>query len=155
MKWKLPHRTKVYEALGTIADGRLEVQDDSAKCYSSSREKHYDVKYDEKSNAIMSNDNAAYWQGTLGYPSIAFLMLKGKLKYDDQYSGVLKGIRWKDINTKFKNDFAKTEEYILDLIGKKGIDRNILMRYVDDVMEQIKNLNLEKYGPRTRPPQGY
>jgi hypothetical protein len=37
--WKLPPIIKVYEALGCIADGRIHVDGDSAKVYSSSGNK--------------------------------------------------------------------------------------------------------------------
>ena len=74
MRWKNPPKIKVYEALGCIADNRIEVNENEAKVYSSSREKYYTVKYDR--NSIMSNDNGSYWVGYLGYPSIALLMKK-------------------------------------------------------------------------------
>lgn len=68
MKWTQPHFIKFYEALGAIADGRVEVDPNDhnkAKIYSSNRDKFYEVSYDPENNAIMANDNAAYWKGTL------------------------------------------------------------------------------------------
>ncbi|OHB17298.1 MAG: hypothetical protein A2749_00855 [Parcubacteria group bacterium RIFCSPHIGHO2_01_FULL_45_26] len=78
LQWKLRHISKVYEALGAITDGRVEVIGNTAKVYSSSRNKFYDVAYDASKNAsrpdsgqaIMSNDNSAYWKGELGYPAM-------------------------------------------------------------------------------------
>ncbi|MFZ1075166.1 MAG: hypothetical protein WAN50_02225 [Minisyncoccia bacterium] len=36
MKWKKPPVIKIYEALGAVADGRIEVDGNAAKVYSSS-----------------------------------------------------------------------------------------------------------------------
>lgn len=45
MKWKLPPKIKVYEALGCVVDGRVElVGEHEARVYSSSRGKSYVVK---------------------------------------------------------------------------------------------------------------
>lgn len=75
MKWKHPSITKIYEALGAVADGRVEVSSNTAKVYSSSRNKYYDIVYDPDKNQIMSNDNSSFYKGELGYPSIAFSCL--------------------------------------------------------------------------------
>jgi hypothetical protein len=94
MKWKLPPRIKIYEALGCIADGRMEVEGNMAKVYSSSRGKFYTVTYDPERQAIMANDNGSYWQGYLGYPSIAFLMHVGAIRFDHAYAEALEGVAW-------------------------------------------------------------
>ena len=49
----------------------------------------------------------------MGYPAIAFLMTTGVLAFNKELAGRLKGIAWKRINTRNKNDFAKTEVDIL------------------------------------------
>jgi hypothetical protein len=155
MKWKLPPKIKIYEALGCIADQRIEITENEAKVYSSSRNKFYVVKYDAEKNAIMANDNGSYWVGYLGYPSIAFLMLKGIIKYNDKFTSALKDIKWKDINTQFKNDFEKTEEYIKGIMVEKGFQQEEFNAEIEQISEQIKKLNLEKLGKRIAPPQGY
>jgi hypothetical protein len=155
MKWKLPPRIKIYEALGCIADGRIEIEDNQARVLSSSGGKSYSVKYDPEKNAIMSNDNGSYWAGYLGYPSIAFLMAKGVLRYDPQCAEALKGIRWKDINVKFKNNFEKTESYVIGLLIERGFDEGRVKSEIDSIFGQIEKLNIEKLGPRMRPPGGY
>lgn len=153
MKWKLPPDIKVYEALGAVADGRVEVDGNTAKCFSSSGNKHYDVTYDPEANAIMANDNGSYWKGYLGYPSIAFLFEKRVLEYRNEYSELLKGLAWKNINQQFKNDFAKTKEHILaDLEPEKRAE---LGTYVAELLKDIEALGLQKLGKRTRPPKGY
>jgi hypothetical protein len=155
MKWKLPPKIKVYEALGCIADGRMEVEGNMAKVYSSSRGKFYTVTYDPKRQAIMANDNGSYWQGYLGYPSIAFLMHVGAIRFDHSYADALKDIAWKDINTKFKNDFDKTAEYIHEVLREKGISVEDFLKEVDGIVNQIRALDLSLLGKRTKPPTGY
>jgi len=155
MKWKIPPRIKVHEALGCIADKRIIVKDNEAEVFSSSRGKSYSVKYDPKKNAIMANDNGSYWVGYLGYPSIAFLMLKGVVGYNPTYAEALKGIPWKDVNQKFKNDFGKTEKYVNDLVKTKGVSVEELDKEIDRIYEQVKKLDLEMLGEKTKPPEGY
>ncbi|MFH1472824.1 MAG: hypothetical protein ABIF06_00195 [bacterium] len=108
MKWKHPPIIKIYEALGAVADNRVEISGNIAKVYSSTGNKFYDVSYDSQANAIMSNDNGSYWKGYLGYPAIAYLFKIKTLEYKSEFGDLLKGIHWKDINKKFKNDFNKT-----------------------------------------------
>lgn len=154
MKWKIPPRIKIYEALGCIADKRMEINGNEGKVFSSSREKFYSVKYDGKS-AIMSNDNGSYWAGYLGYPSIAFLMLKSKIKYNRKFAEALKDIPWKDVNTKFKNDYGKTETYVLEIVKEKRFNTTELLKEIENILEQIKKLNMELLGEKTKPPSGY
>ena len=153
MKWLQPPITKIYEALGSIADGRIEISGNTAKVYSSSRNKYYDVTYDPETKSIMANDNASYWNGYLGYPSICFLMKAGIISYDSSLALILKGISWKDINQKFKNDFEKALAYILE--SKTEDERKQLELYVNKASEEIKNLDLNILGKRQLPPKGY
>lgn len=154
MKWKLPPRIKIFEALGCIADGRIEISGNGAKVFSSSRGKFYSVKHDGK-NAIMCNDNSSYWAGYLGYPSIAFLMMKGKIKYNPKFAEALKDIPWKDVNVKFKNDYEKTEAHVLELVKERGYDTAKLLKEIDNIFEQIRKMDIEMLGEKIKPPQGY
>lgn len=153
MKWDLPPDIKIYEALGSVVDGRIEILENSAKVYSSSRNKFYDVEYDPESNSIMANDNGSYWKGYLGYPAIAFLMSKNVLSYSVQVGELLKDIAWKDINTKFKNDFDKTLEFILKDLTEES--REVLRDYVSRVQKEIQILDLNLLGKKKLPPSGY
>ena len=84
MKWKLPPMIKIYEAMCAMADGRVEVDSHSGKVFSSTGNKYYEVVYDPAKKAIMANDNGSYWQGYLGYPSVAFLMKTSILDYEEK-----------------------------------------------------------------------
>jgi hypothetical protein len=153
MKWKHPPTIKIYEALGAVADDRIELGGNSAKVYSSSRNKFYDVSYDPESSSIMTNDNGSYWKGYLGYPAIAYLLKIGVLDYKPEYGSLLKGIAWKDINQKFKNDFDKTLGHILTDMDET--DRKSLESYVMDLDSGIKNIGLSMLGSKVMPPEGY
>ena len=156
MKWKIPPKIKIHEALGSVADGRVEVVNDTeAKVFSSSGNKFYGVKYDPKTNAITCNDNGSYWVGYLGYPAIAFLMLKGVIKYDEFVAQAFAGFKWKDINQKFKNDFAKTEELIMKEIKEKSLSADAINTEINTIYNQIISLNLVKLGKTAKPPSGY
>jgi hypothetical protein len=153
MKWKNPPIIKIYEALGAVADGRVEISNNTAKVYSSSRNKFYDVNYSSEEKTIMTNDNGSYWKGYLGYPAIAFLMKIGTLSYDEKIANLLKDIAWKDINQKFKNDFDKTLDYILS--SKSYEEKEALKNFADKVSDEIKNLGLDYLGKKVLPPEGY
>lgn len=153
--WKVPPKIKVYEALGAVGDQRVHSKGNTAKVYSSSGKKFYIVTFDPKSNAIMTNDNGSYWQGYLGYPAIAFLFLKGILKTDKALAQALAGIHWKDINTRFKNDFTKTEVYVLEKLAKTGWNKGNVETEVHGLLQQIEKLNLVHLGKKVKPPIEY
>jgi len=101
----------------------------------------------------MANDNGSYWKGYLGYPSIAFLFKIGLLEFRPNLANLLKGIHWKDINQKFKNDFGKTLTYIETFLDPKY--KKSLADYVKIVDEKISALDLGLLGTKTTPPEGY
>jgi hypothetical protein len=152
--WKVPPIIKVYEALGAVVDDdRLEIAGNTAKCYSSSGNKFYDVTYSPEQNAIMVNDNGSYWKGYLGYPAIAYLLKIGVLEFRPELAGHFKGILWKDINQTYKNDFDKTVEYIFRDIDSAR--REEIEDYAKKLLKDIEALNLSKFGTRQKPPLGY
>lgn len=152
-KWRIPPLIKIYEALGAIVDDRILVSGNSAKVYSSSGNKYYDVTYDASKKAIMTNDNGSFWKGYLGYPAIAYLIKTGTLPYEVDLANLLKNIMWKDLNQKFKNDFDKTLEYILEPISEDN--RNKLNIFANNVLLEIEKLNLSMLGKKVKPPEGY
>ena len=153
MEWKFPPRIKIYEALGCLADGRLEEVGSEIRVYSSSRTKYYTVSFDEPTNAIMANDNGSYWACYLGYPSIAYLMKIKKLPFDGVYAEVLKGISWKELNKKHKNNFEKSIREIDQKIEEQGLDIGAFHRFVDEIMLEIASKKYILLGKKQRPPK--
>lgn len=165
MNWTNPPIIKIYEALWSIADWRIELNKKQdwffedpivrAKVYSSSRGKYYEVEYDAGSNAIMANDNGSYWKWYLGYPSIALLMFLWKLPVDQKFSEALKDIKWKDLNTKNNNDFDKTMEEIDSMIIEKWVNLEEFKSYLDEISSIIEKMEIKMLGQKKLPPKGY
>lgn len=153
MKWKQPPLIKIYEALGAVADDRIRISGNTAKVCSSSGNKFYTVSYDPALNAIMANDNGSYWKNYLGYPSIAFLLKTGALKFKPELAGLLEDIKWKDINHKLKNDFDKTLNFIESSLSVD--QKESLTVYVQEIDQDIKGLDLIFLGEKITPPEGY
>lgn len=154
--WKAPPPIKVYEALGCIADKRIVEEEGEIRVYSSSRNKYYVIYYDEKNNAIVSNDNGSYYVGYVGYPAIAYLMLKEKLSFNQKYADALKHIHWKDLNTKFNNDYFLVEEYIhKHHLQKYNISIKEFKNFIEKVLEEIQILQLQKLSFSSPPPREY
>jgi hypothetical protein len=132
--WKLPPRIKIYEALGSIADGRVHLLSDSeAVVVSSDGTRRYHVRW--KDNAIVSDDNGSKYKGYLGYPAIAVLMLRGILPYDESVAQQLKGIPWKELNERFGR-YDKTERYVLEHVR----DPERVKAFVERVYNELKRL---------------
>ncbi len=153
MRWENPPKIKIYEALGAIADKRVELSGSTAKIFSSSGKKHYHVSYDKESNSIMANDNSSFYTDHLGYPAIAFLLLSGEVGYEPTLADKLKGFAWKDINQEFKNDFEKTLKFVL--AGMTEDEKNSLANEVQKIGDRIANMELNLLGDKVKPPQGY
>src|SRR5487761_1911614 len=109
----MPPPIKVYEAIGAIGDGRLRAIDNSVAqvgwdVVSSAGAKTYRVEISADGREISSNDNASYWQGYLGYPAIAVLLIRGLYRAPANVIDALAGIPWKEINRRFNNDYDQT-----------------------------------------------
>jgi hypothetical protein len=92
----------------------------------------------------------------LGYPSIAYLLVSGVVPYEQSLATVLAGFHWKDINTKFKNDFVKTQDYIdTEVIAKHGVDIHQFHEQLGVILDEIMKLGLTKLSPADAPPKGY
>jgi len=158
MYWELPKDEHcVYEALSAIADERIALNEkrDGAKCVSTSKGKFYTITYNPETKSIMCNDNMAYYNSRISYPMIAFLMLNGEIEYEDWILNDLKGIYWKKINQKFKNDFMKAVDFVLNDLEKQGKDIKAMKEEIDRIYKQVRNLKLEMLGEKTFPPQAY
>ncbi len=138
-KLSLPPKIKILEALGSIADKRFKIIDENKiEMLSSNLDKKYIVII--KDNKVYSNDNGTIYKKYIGYPIIAFLMLKGILPFNQKISDALKGIKWKQLNEKYKS-YEKVEKIIKNkikmLVSEKEIDE-----YVNKIFEKLKTLEL-------------
>lgn len=153
MVWAQPPIIKVYEALGAIGDGRVRVDGNAAKVGSSDGSKIYEVTYDPAKKAITANDNASYWAGYMGYPSIAYLLASGIVAYNPALPGYLKGFSWKEINTRYKNNFAKSQAFIDAEIAKQhAADLNEFHKQIEAVLQAVIALQLQKLPRSKKPP---
>ncbi len=144
MLLKLPPRVKVLEALGCVADGRVRVLSDyEAEVTSSMGDRVYKVRVDLTTREAYSNDNGTLYRNYVGYPIIAFLMVKGLLPYDKEIGIALKGISWRRINEEFKN-YSLVEAYIKDLLRGKGIKEAYVDEVIERVLGKLKALSLSR-----------
>ncbi|MHA1505654.1 MAG: hypothetical protein ACTSR0_00470 [Candidatus Asgardarchaeia archaeon] len=151
--WKLPPRVKVMEALGAIADGRIEFpSENEAKVRSSDLNKTYTVKFDLEKMEIISNDNGSFYRGYLGYPSIAVLMIKGILPFSKEIAEGLKGIKWKELNEKYKM-YYKTEFVAKKIAERRGVSSEEVDSFIKKVIEKIKELKIKKLKEDIAPPE--
>ncbi|MEI6690669.1 MAG: hypothetical protein WCL07_02885 [bacterium] len=155
--WSTPHISKIYEALTAIADNRITLINggNEARCYSSSKGKFYNVVYDPNTNSIMSDDNTAYYTGAVSYPMIALLMLKGVINYDNSLLSPLSNIVWKDIMTKYKNDYDKGITHVLKDLEKAGHDIKPIKSKIERIYQQAIRIRLKTLGRKLRPPKAY
>jgi hypothetical protein len=153
--WKMPPKAKIYEALSAVADKRVSITGHTtAQVLSSSRDKTYDVEWSEDYSEITANDNASYWQGYTGYPIIAVLLHTGRIPFNPHIAQRLADIPWKSVNQKFKRDYGKAINHILDGIEAQGGDRMEIAREVEKIYEQLGTLQLQRSQRRRRPPKG-
>ena len=163
--WIVPPKIKVYEALSAIADGRVYFLDSSTwkqvtwdtsdtvvlpikgegKVSSSDRSKEYQVRWNLLEGRIRSDDNGSKWQGYLGYPAVAILMLTGKLPFSKTVALYLRGIEWKTLNIRFKRDYAAVLEYVLDLVADQNCRPPKIDEFVDEVMSELRRVKCLKY----------
>ncbi|HLJ43353.1 MAG TPA: hypothetical protein VKT12_03975 [Candidatus Binataceae bacterium] len=155
--WKMPPPIKVYEALGAIGDGRVRAidNDDAPGVWdvvSSEGAKTYRVEISADGRKISSNDNASYWQGYLGYPAIAVLLARGTLQASAKATRALAGIPWKELNRRFKNDYARTTAEVARIVEERGGDFDAVRAEATAILDALAALALER-GARRRPPR--
>lgn len=153
--WKIPPPIKVYEAIGAIGDGRVRPIDDTHRVWevgSSDGTKKYRVEISADGREINSNDNASYWQGYLGYPAIAVLMARGTLHASAEATRALAGIPWKELNRRFKNDYARTTAEVARIVEERGGNFDAIRAEAASILEALAALGLER-GARRRPPR--
>jgi Leu/Phe-tRNA-protein transferase len=150
---KMPPREKIHEALSAIVDDRVIIdnQNNKAIVYSSNRSKEYIVEWND--NIYSSNDNATFWQGYPGYPVIATLLIQNKIDYDKNITKYFKDINWKELNTKFNNDYSKAVEFIYSDLKNNNIDTDYIDKEIDNIYHSLENLNIAIKRSKVFPPK--
>lgn len=157
MNW-LPPKDEhiIYEALSAIADKRFTLTSDTtAKCISTSKKKFYEIEIDESANAIMSNDNMAYYVGKISYPMVAMMFSKKILLFDKNILPFLKDIEWKKINQKNKNDYMLSVKQILEKLKSEGINTKNIEKEVNKIFQELKKTTWRHLGEKRIPPSAY
>ncbi len=143
---RLPPRIKILEAVGAIADGRVECLDEkcgSARVASSEGDRVYKVYVDAARGVAYSDDNGTRYRGYIGYPIIAVLMIQGVLPYDERIGEALKGIPWRRLNEEYKK-YATVERIVKKMAAERGVDPAAIDAYVDKVYKLLSGLKLKK-----------
>jgi hypothetical protein len=151
--WKPPPRAKVFEAFTAVADGRVRLAGPGSATVTSSRgDKTYDVGWSDDGAVVTSNDNASYWQGYLGYPILAVLLVRGVLRADAAAVGAMAGVPWHDLTTRFRRDYEAAVAHALGELAARGGDPALVEREVAAVLDQVAALDLRRTGRGRRPP---
>ena len=149
--WKMPPVIKVYEAFGALADGRVELEDEcQARVTSSDRSKTYHVEVSPDGRIISSDDNASYWQGYLGYPAIAVMLKRGLFPVREDAIRALTGISWKELNRRFRNEYGRTIDEVMEHARERGFDPKIIEAEGEAVLLRLKEFAPLR-GSRRRP----
>jgi hypothetical protein len=154
--WKLPPKAKIYEAFSVLADERYVIQENSALITSSDGKKQYSVEWIPRiktgeSLKITSNDNASYWQGYMGYPIIAVLMIIKEISLNEEILPYFKDIPWNALNKAAKNDYDSVVKKVLSGIADKEVVKRINFE-VENIFIQLGKMKLEPLGKVRRPP---
>ncbi len=140
-----PPRIKVLEAIGSIGDERIKIVDEhEARVVSSSGDREYVViLYSVKDNVyrVYSSDNGTIYRGYIGYPIIAFLMLKNIIPIDRDVMKAMTGIPWKQLNERYKK-YSIVENIVLDRAERMGVSKNIVYDYINIVMKKLGLLRM-------------
>lgn len=151
--WKMPPLIKVFEALGAVGDGRVhEKGAGAAEVVSSDGSKTYRVEMSADGGEVSSNDNASYWQGYLGYPGIAVMLVRGLLSARVETTRALAGIPWKEINRRFKNDYERTGAEVARIVNERGADFDGIQTEAESILDALRAM-APRRGARRRPAQ--
>jgi len=142
---QLPPRIKVLEAIGSIGDNRVRViSNTEAIVVSSTGEREYRVvvvRESENAYRVYSNDNGTLYRGYVGYPIIAFLMIKGVIPVDRDVMRAMTGIPWKELNEKYKK-YAVVENIVVSRAERMGVSRKVVDDYINFVLKKLSTLKL-------------
>jgi hypothetical protein len=87
----------------------------------------------------------------VGYPAIAVLIARGLYRPPANVTDALAGIPWKELNRKYKNDWAKTLAEVEKELEQGGHDPDAVRSEADAVLTFLRALKPVR-GKRSRPP---
>ena len=138
-----PPRVKFLEALGAVADGRVEDRGNEALVRSSEGDRVYRVFVDVERGVAYSDDNGTVYRNYVGYPIIALLIKRGRLPYDEKLSGALRGLRWRELNERLKN-YRLVEEEVKRIVMERGVEPGRVDEYISRSREALSAIKLRK-----------
>ena len=140
-----PPRIKVLEAAGAIGDNRVKVlSETAATVVSSLGDREYKVVVISEGNNVYraySNDNGTLYRGYVGYPIIAFLILKGILPIDNDVVKAMTGIPWKELNEKYQK-YSIVENIVISRAEKLGVPRSVVDDYINIVFKKLSLIKI-------------
>lgn len=135
---ELPNKAKIAESYSAIADNRVNLLNNEAIVKSSNEEKEYLIRWND--NLYYSNDNSSYWQGIIGYPVIAVLMMQGKLSLNKNILKYFKGINWNRLNKETKRNYELSLKKVLDNLCLD--EKDLIYKEMNKVYDEIKALDI-------------
>lgn len=79
----------------------------------------------------------------------------GHITYDKSVAARLKGILWKDINQRHKNNYDAAIDEVLDELRKNDVETGEITTEIARIYEQVLALNVSRLPSRKRPPKAY
>ena len=79
----------------------------------------------------------------MGYPIVALLIKQGRLPYDSELAEVLKGLKWRELNERYRN-YRKVEEEVKKIVGEKGVQPSKVDEYISKAREALAKFRLRK-----------
>ncbi|MEM1695090.1 MAG: hypothetical protein QXS14_04190 [Desulfurococcaceae archaeon] len=135
-----PPRIKVLEAAGAVGDNRIKVlSSTSAAVGSSLGDREYKVVLIEESMGMYraySNDNGTLHRGYVGYPILAFMIVKNILPVDNDVIRAMTGIPWKELNERYQK-YAIVENIVISRAERLGVPRSVIDDYINVVFKKL------------------
>lgn len=140
-----PPRIKVLEAAGAIGDGRITpISENKAVVRSSLGDREYKVVIVGEQGEfyrVYSNDNGTMHRGYVGYPILAFMIIKGVLPRDNEVIRAMAGVPWKELNERYQK-YAVVENIVITRAERMGVPRSIIDDYINIVFKRLSLLKV-------------
>jgi hypothetical protein len=80
------------------------------------------------------------------------MIARGLIRADETAARALAGVPWKQLNTRYKNDYERTLEDVMRQAEVRGFDPDAIRAAANKVLEAVCTL-APRQGPRRRPPR--